>query len=232
MTRMNYKALLSVLGVALTVYALQGVPLALATQWSAGGDYSNTNIISSSVNSNVPPLENNQATLSTYVWQGTYTDTSYFLQEVINMNTANGGWQIGFVGFNSAGTKIDNTWTNSYASAGCTVQYNQNVISTNNISAFVRQSSGSGCTSMSQTHTFSASSGSYGSKLYPIYLSLESYDSTCSDYTGFGNVKFTSGLVTNSAGQSSTPTYTAFNNNPPSCFSATAGSGWVTVTHS
>lgn len=232
MTGMNYKVLLSVLGVALTMSALQGAPLALATHWYDGGSYSNVNIISSSANSNVPPLENNPATLSTYVFQGTYTDTSYFLQEVLNMNTANGGWQIGFVGFNSAGTKIDNTYTNSYAKAGCTVQYNQNVIATNNISAFVRQSSGTGCTSMSQSYTFTASGGSYGSKIYPIYLELESYDSNCSDYTGFGNVQFTNGLVTNSAGQSSTPTYSAFNTSTPTCFSATAGSGWVTITHS
>ncbi|MHB8602721.1 MAG: hypothetical protein ACYC6W_01395 [Nitrosotalea sp.] len=229
---MKYKVLLSVLAMALTISAMQGVPLALATKWSAGGDYSNTNIISSSVNSNVPPLENNQATLSTSIWQGTYTDTNYFLQEVLNMNTASGGWQIAFVGYNSANSKIDNVWTNSYASAGCTVQYNQNVLSANHVYAFVRQSSGSGCTSMTQSYTFTAGSGSYGSKLYPIYVEIEDYDSNCSDYTGFGNITFTNGLVTNSGGTSSTPTYTAFNNNPPSCFSATAGSGWITITHS
>ncbi|MDE1862083.1 MAG: hypothetical protein KGI33_04125 [Thaumarchaeota archaeon] len=230
---MSYKVL-TVLGMLFLISAMQVTPLVYASSVSAGGAYSQSSpqLIASSVDSNVPNVVTaTQADLSTYVWQGADTDTSYFLQEVLEDDyqpSGSSGWDIGFYGQNSNGQAIDNTWTNSLAQPGCTVLYDQSVTSTNDIFADVQQSSANGCTSMTQTYTFSDPNGSYGSYLSPIQLYLEWYDTNCSDYSGMGNVDFTSGSVENSYGTSSTPTYTAYY--PQNgCFSSTAGSGYVTI---
>ena len=222
---MKFKPLLGILGMALMISTTQVMPGAFASSL-AGGTYTHLSIDGSSANSNVPnEVTATSAQLSTTVWQGAYTNTNYFLQEDLALDYTN-GWGMEFVGFNSAGTKIDDKWTNAYATPDCTVLYDQSVVSTNDIFGEIRQSSGSGCTSITETYTFDDPNGSYGSTLTPIQLELEYYDTTCSDFSGMGNVDFTNGLV-DISGVSSTPTYSASYSG--SCFSSTAGSGYVTV---
>ncbi len=226
MRQMNLKPLLGILGMVLVISATQVIPEAFAQSMSAGGYYGNSNIIGSSANSNVPnEVTATQAQISTTVWQGADTNTSYFLQEVLALDYPN-GWGIEFVGFNSTDAEIDDKWTNAYATPGCTVLYDQSVVSTNDIFGEISQSSGSGCSSITETYTFDDPHGSYGSTISPIYLDLEYYDTTCSDFNGIGNVDFTNGSV-DISGTSSTPTYTASYSG--SCFSSTAGSGYITV---
>ncbi len=241
MIKMSSKLLQYAAGIVLLLSA-SGIPAVFAATnpWQTGGDYSPSNMIGSWVDSNVQSTLSGSPDKNTFVWQGGTTSTSYFEQQVLRMNNTAGGWRVEFWGFNSGGTVIDKQFTNMYATPGCSMQYGQYFQGTNKIYSDIQQSSGTGCSSFTASYTFQAGgSGSYGSTFNTSWAVLESYDTTCSDFTGFGNTQFTSGLWENSSSQYATPTFSTYattNGNGysavPSCFSTSTGSGTVTVTYS
>jgi len=137
------------------------------------------------------------------------------------------GWRVEFWSFDSNGNIVDRVLTNELQSPGCSEQYGQYFQATNSIFAFVLGVQSSGCSSWSQTWTFN--DASYGSTMtYPGAL-MESYDSTCSDFKGFGSAQFSLAIYQQGS-VNGYPTFYVYNQGTPSCWSVSAGYRYATVT--
>ena len=139
------------------------------------------------------------------------------------------GWRVEFWAFNPSGTQLVATYTNSYQVAGCDEQYLEYYSATNTIYNGVLGLSTGGCTTFTQTYTFSGYS--YGSTFTSPGALMESDDFTCSDFTGFGSVYFTSASYTLSSGGTGYPTFSSYTPHMPSCFSVTTGYQYATITY-
>lgn len=130
---------------------------------------------------------------------------------------------------------IENYVTNTYVNPGCVAQYGEYFPSygLNQVYSFILEWTTGGCASLAQSYTFTV--GYQGTYFNQVYAPLESYDYTCSDYSGWGSgggAYYNNAIYQYDYGISySTPTFSAYViGSIPPCWSNNPGYGSVSIT--
>ena len=218
--------LVAFLGISLLLTAT--IPHADAVNsWHKGGTnqalISGTKELNADVNVKTPP---NQAArdATTLYWMGGLTSNNYLTQVELRAWSST-EWKVFFETVNqSTGVRTE------------IVQTNLNVVNAQSVELDNRlTTSGQDCMYALRGSTQVSSCLSavnYGTSFSKAWGEFESYDYTASDFAPMGSpIQFTDFKAYKSDGSTYFPTYSAYNNlGGPSCISATAGSGWVTIT--